>query len=238
MPFSRLAPWLPPCSRTLRASLPCLKKIFSKRWQCCLSLTLASAALQLLIAQLHSVMHSNSRSSATASRASQIKPPVPSISISPSTARPLRDSLYIRNSLLASTSPQILRATAGVKSPLVAFSPAGSSVASAASSRSTQRAPSLDTSLSPPSTRALENISPLPSCSRDITDVRRLRSHALRLEALAAEAQQRLQAETQALKQVGQVVNLHLLWNLAILNHFRNLRTTIRLISSGEHCIR
>jgi hypothetical protein len=75
-------------------------------------------------------------------------------------------------------------------------------VASAASSRSTQCAPSLDTSLSPPSTPTLEITSTSTASSRDVADSRLLRSHALRLETLASDAQQRLEAESRALRQV------------------------------------
>jgi hypothetical protein len=51
--------------------------------------------------------------------------------------------------------------------------------------------------MSPPSTPTLENFA-----AREGTDVQVLRMRAQRLEELAKDAQQRLQAETQALQQV------------------------------------
>lgn len=148
-------------------------------------------------------MHANPQASTNASRSFQIKRPVSSASISPTTTLPSRAARIIRTSSFASASPQILRATAGAKSPLLAFSPATGSD-SAASSRSTQRAVSLDTSLSPPSTPTFENASTTSSAAsnRDGVEVRQLRAHMLRLENLASDAQQRLHAETQALQEV------------------------------------
>ena len=51
--------------------------------------------------------------------------------------------------------------------------------------------------MSPPSTPTLEIVA-----AREGTDVQHLRMRAQRLEELAKDAQQRLQAETQALQQV------------------------------------
>jgi hypothetical protein len=152
------------------------------------------------------IMQPNSRAANSSARPNQIKQPIYGTSISPSISLPSKAAPSIRNLSLASTSPQILRATAGAKSPLFPFSPPTSSLASAASSRSTQRAPSLDASFSPPSTPNLEIESASSTSSRDIADVRRLRSHVMRLESLTKDAQQRLEAETQALRQVQQII--------------------------------
>jgi hypothetical protein len=154
-------------------------------------------------------MHLNSQGPTNASRSFQIKRPTSSTSISPTTTLPSRAARVKNAPSFMSTSPQILRATAGAKSPLLPFSPATDSAASATSSRSTQRAASLDTSLSPPSTPCFESISTSSSSNRDGVA---LRAHALRLENLASDAQQRLHAETQALQQVRFVCEFQSFW--------------------------
>ena len=137
----------------------------------------------------------SSHSAAAFSRPSLSKRHISDTTISPSVALPSKSALAIRNS--TSNSPNVFRGIAGAKSPIVPYSPPTRSIASDASACSTQRAPSLDVSMSPPSTPTLENFA-----AREGTDVQVLRMRAQRLEELAKDAQQRLQAETQALQQV------------------------------------